>query len=268
MLSGCASMIVQSVVDPAVDNMQRQTDIELVCDGAPALLLMLDSLLADDPQNSRLLVTAVQAYGAYAAALTSCGKEQRAVELTDKSKSYGLVLLARLHLFSDKDYSLAGMELPLQAVIADDVPSLFWGGYGWAVWLQYQQGSPAALADLLKVEKIMKRVVELNEQYFYGSAHLFLGAYYGARPQMLGGNPDLGLKHFERALVISGGQFLAIQVTFAETYAKTVFDRDLYEKMLQEVIDFPLDKRPDLMLANHIAKRKAITLLQEIDEYF
>jgi hypothetical protein len=148
------------------------------------------------------------------------------------------------------------------------VPSLFWGGYGWALWLQYQAGSPASLAALAKVEKIMARVLQLDEGYNHGAAHLFLGSYYGSRSAMLGGNPAESRVHFERALAINDHQFLPAQVAFAETYARTVFDRDLFEQLLREVIDFPLQSRPDLALANQVAKKKAGRLLADVDRYF
>jgi len=139
---------------------------------------------------------------------------------------------------------------------------------GWATWIRYQEGSPAAVADLPKIEQIMLRVVELDEGFYYGGAHLFLGAYYASRPQMYGGKPEESRRHFERALQLSKGQFLLVQVTYADTYARMVFDRALYTSLLQEVLDFPLESKPELALSNSIAKRRARKLLDLADEYF
>ncbi|MBU4260880.1 MAG: TRAP transporter TatT component family protein [Proteobacteria bacterium] len=257
------------MVEPTVDNLQKQTDLELVCEGAPAYLLMIDSLLADNPGNRGLLLTATQSYCSYTTALTACGRTERAIQLSNKAKDYGLILLtACLPRDREKGYSLDELRVALASCSKSDVPSLFWGGYGWALWLQYQAGSPASLTGLAKVEKIMERVQQLDEEYYHGAAHLFLGSYYGSRPSMLGGNPAESRAHFERALAIGDHQFLPAQVAFAETYARTVFDRDLFEQLLQEVVDFPLQSKPDLALANQVAKKKAGQLLADVDRYF
>lgn len=269
LLGGCTSLVVSRMIEPTVDNLQRQTDLELVCEGAPAYLLMIDSMLADNPGNRALLLTATQSYGSYTTALTACGRTERAIQLSEKAKDYGLILLTEcLHLAGEKGYSLDELRVALAFCSKSDAPSLFWGGYGWALWLQYQAGSPASLTGLVKVEKIMERVLQLDEEYYHGAAHLFLGSYYGSRPAMLGGNPDGSRVHFERALAINDNQFLPAQVAFAETYARTVFDRDLFEQLLREVIDFPLQSRPDLALANQVAKKRAAQLLADVDSYF
>lgn len=270
LLGGCTSLVVSRMIEPTVDNLQKQTDLELVCEGAPAYLLMIDSLLADNPENRGLLLTATQSYSSYTMALAACGRMERAVQLSNKAKDYGLILLAEcLHLDDgEKGYSLEELHVALASCRRSEVAALFWGGYGWALWLQYQSGSPASLTALAKVEKIMERVLQLDEGYYHGAAHLFLGSYYGSRSAMLGGNPVESRAHFERALAIGDHQFLPAQVAFAETYARTVFDRDLFEKLLREVLDFPLASRPDFALANQVAKKRAGQLLAEVDRYF
>ena len=56
---------------------------------------------------------------------------------------------------------------------AADADYLFWGTYGWLAWIEQQQGSPAAMADLVTVEKIMARLLELDDTVEQGGPHLF-----------------------------------------------------------------------------------------------
>ncbi|MDW7772294.1 MAG: TRAP transporter TatT component family protein [Desulfobulbaceae bacterium] len=268
-LSGCARLAVNSLVGPTIDNLQRQTDLDLVCEGTSSFLLMLDSMIASDPDNSRLLMTGAQSYAAYAAALDVCGRPERAAAVSVKAKDYGLALLSDQQnpaLIKALDPSalndfLAGLD-------GDDTAKLFWTGNGWATWIRFQEGSPAALADLIRVEQIMLRVVELDETFYHGGAHLFLGAYYGAKPPMLGGKLAESRAHFEKALALSSREYLPTQVAYAQVYATMTYDRDLYVKLLQEVMDFPLGKRPDIALANQAAKRMASRMLSQVDRYF
>ena len=262
-------MIVNSMMRPTIDNLQRQSDPELVCEGAPAFLLMLDSLIVSRPDDRSLLLSATQAYAAYAIALEECGRPERAGRLAAKAREYGQALLTGLPtLATFRAASLSEFKQGLAGVKLDDVDALFWGGYGWAVWIRGQHGSPVSLVSLPKIEQIMLRTLELDENIYHGAAHLFLAGYYGSRPALLGGKPEKSRSHFEKALAIGNRQFLPVQVAYAENYARLSLDRDLYEDLLREVLDFPLESRPDLTLSNQIARQRARRLLSEADLYF
>lgn len=266
--SGCTSLIVNPLLDPLTLSLQKQTDLQLLQDGVPSLLLLLDGLIARDPDNERLLMTAAKAYGAYATVLYEEGQVERAVTVSSKAKEYGINLLKQLPgLQNINNYTLGEIDQSLGKISPGRVGSLFWGTYGWAIWIQYQEGAPAAMADLPIVEQIMLRVVELDESYYYGGAHIFLGAYYGSRPQMFGGNPEASRQHFERALALNDRLFLLTHVAYAETYARTMFDRELYLELLTEVIEQPLADS-DMASSNKVAKVKAEKLIVQIDDFF
>ena len=268
MASGCTSMIVQPLLEPVELSLQKQTDLELIKDGAPSLLLLLDGLIAKDPQNKKLLMAATKAYGAYAITLSETGETERAVVTSLKAKTYGMTLLGLLpHMENIPAKKLVETDQALDRISKDQVGFLFWGAYGWATWIRFQEGAPGALADLPVIEHIMLRVVELDDSYYYGGAHIFLGAYYSSRPQMYGGKPQDSRKHFERALVISDRKFLLAQVTYAETYARLVFDKKLYQDLLNEVLDQPLEDNK-MASSNKLAQVMARKLLDATEEFF
>jgi hypothetical protein len=266
--SGCTSMLVNPVIDPLTLSLQKQTDLDLLQDGAPSLLLILDGLIASEPDNDRLLMAATKAYGAYATILYEDGQTERAVNMSIKAKEYGINLLKQV---PNLDYingsSLTEIGRALEKVSQSKAGHLFWGAYGWAIWIQYQNGAPAAMAKLPVVEQIMLRVIELEESYYYGGAHIFLGSYYGSRPEILGGKLEKSRHHFERALSLNGREFLLTQVAFAETYSRTMFDRELFSSLLLEVIEHPLTNS-DMASSNTLAKVKAEKLIAQIDDFF
>ena len=266
--SGCTSVIINPLLDPLTLSLQKQTDLELLKEGAPSLLLLLDGLVASDPHNEPLLMTAIKAYGAYATVLYEEGQIERAVNMSLKTKEYGISLLQQLPgLKNINDVTLAEIDQSLEKFSSSKAPHLFWGAYGWAIWINYQNGAPAAMADLPIVEPIMLKVVELDESYYYGGAHIFLGAYYGSRPQMFGGKPEASRQHFERALTLNDRKFLLTHVAYAETYARAMFDRELYLKLLTEVIEQPLTNS-DMASSNKLAKVKAEKLIAQVDDFF
>jgi hypothetical protein len=152
-LNGCVSMSADSLIRPMLANLQRQTDIDLVCDGTPTFLLMLDSMVASDPENKKLLITATQAFSGYAAALDACSKPERAATVSIKARLYGQSLLWNPDaLKKASTQPLSELQQTLNGVEKKDVGPLFWAANGWATWIRYQEGSPASLAQLVRVE--------------------------------------------------------------------------------------------------------------------
>jgi hypothetical protein len=266
-LSAC-STLVTTALQPAVGNIQQQTDINLVCEGIPAYLLMIDSMLVSSPKNKYLLLSGAQSYSAYAMALEECGGvgDKRIEPITDKAKLYGRRLLRHYLPSTTEGQDYQALDQELAKLDRSDVPDVFWGTFGWLTWVKDQKGSPESIADIVLIEKIMARLLQLDESYQGGSIHLFFGAYYAAKPTMFGGRPDLSKIHFEKALQLSKRKFLMIQTTYAETLAKATLDQKLYDQLLKEVIAFPLDSAPEFGLSNQIAKHRAKRLLTE--DYF
>ena len=268
-LTSCSAFLTNRLLGPITGNLQQQTDINLVCEGAPSYLLMLDSLLVSNPGDNALLLSATKAYSGFSTSLVECGaSESRIAATTDKAHLYGIQLLQHyLPLQDSGNYSkLAGEDgfnRQLDQLKKTDVQDVFWGTFGWLSWVQSQKGSPASIADMAVIEKIMKRLLDLDESYQGGSTHLFFGTFYALKPAMLGGRPDLSKKHFDKALTLSKRQFLITQTTYAQTYARNTFDQELHDNLLNEVLSFELTDAPEFALSNQIAKRRAKKLLEE-----
>ena len=76
------------------------------------------------------------------------------------------------------------------------------------------------MADLPIIEYIMLKVVELEDSYYYGGAHIFLGAYYSSRPPMFGGKPVES-----RKITISIGKLVTAIDRGRTTVPVTAIDR-------------------------------------------
>lgn len=269
LLSSCSAFFTNRLLGPIAGNMQQQTDINLVCEGSPAYLLMLDSLLTSNPGDRGLLLSAAKAFSGFGTALGECGVDVKRIEaVAEKAHLYGIRLLQQyLPLHDSGNFSSAtgeeGFNRQLNQLDRDDVEDVFWGTFGWLTWVQSQKGSPTSIADMAVIELIMARLLELDETYQGGSIHLFFATYYALKPAMLGGRPELSKEHFEKALSLSKRQFLMTQTAYAQTYARNTFDQELHDKLLAEVLSFELSDAPEFALSNQIAKKRANKLLNE-----
>ncbi|MDF1578698.1 MAG: TRAP transporter TatT component family protein [Desulfobulbales bacterium] len=262
-LGGCGFPTVSNLVE----GLNHQNDLELVCDGSSSYLLLVDSLLVRDPNDIKLLVNATKTYSAYTTVIPECGRPERSAVLSEKARGYGLRLLKETTGIKQSD-NLEQISKKLQAVDRGDLEAVFWGAYGWARWITYQQGAPAAVIDLPRLELLMQRIIELDETFYNGGAHLFMGIYHTLKPVAYGGDPEASRRHFDKALKISGRRFLPIQVAYAEHYARMVLDRELYRNLLEEVLAFDLSSAPEMTLSNLIARKQAKRLLEDTDNYF
>src|SRR3569832_2944314 len=94
-----------------------------------------------------------------------------------------------------------------------------------------------ALAELPKVTAMLQRVVALDDAYEHGEAQLYLGILFSQLPPALGGRPEEGKAHFDKAIEYSHGRNLLAKVEYARNYARLVFDRVLHDRLLREVLD-------------------------------
>ena len=265
---GCASLVVDPLLESLTRSLEQETDIELLVDGSPTLLLMINGFITSDPENPELLRTGTRAFSAYAILLDETGKPERARLASEKARGYGFKLLSLNREFKENvKQPLAVFKQALSSFAKGDAVDLFWGGQAWALWIKMQGGSPVALVDLPKVEEMMLRVVELDESTYFGSAHLVLGSIYCALSPMLGGKPEVGRRHFERALTLSRRQYWPAQVAYADGYARQTFNRELFETLLKEVLSQPLVNN-EMATANRLARKKAAELLERIDDIF
>jgi hypothetical protein len=269
-LFGC-QMLASSATTKLAKNVSAavldQNDYALVRDGAPAYLIAIDGLIEGDPKNETLLLTGARLYSAYASAFVE--DPDRAVRLTKRAQSYG-----QRALCASKQALCATISRPfpefaaeLQNTDANDLPALYGLGNAWASWVQANSADWNAIADLPKVQAVMERVVALDDTYEDGGAHLYLGVLYCLRPASLGGKPEQGRGHFERAIEISDGRNLMAKVLFASQYAKLVFDRPLHDLLLEEVVAADPNAR-GFTLTNTLAQERAQELLADADEYF
>ncbi|MDZ7261240.1 MAG: TRAP transporter TatT component family protein [candidate division KSB1 bacterium] len=270
-LSGCSlqKMAIRStggILDYSLTALYEEDDLRLAEQAIASDLKLLEGLIKGDPGNEQFLLLAAQGYGSYALGFAEDEDPLRARKFYRRGRDYGLQLLEQKKAFRLKD--LETIQSTLRSFTEKDVPALFWTAYDWAGWINLSLTDPVALADLPKVQAMMHRVLELDEGYFYGGAHLFFGTILAARPRMLGGNPQKAQEHFQRCLELNQGKFLMTQLYYARFYAVQVQDQKLFQNLLQQVLDASLDLLPEQRLANALAKEKAKRLLQKMEELF
>jgi predicted anti-sigma-YlaC factor YlaD len=254
-------------------------DPELIRDAAPFSLKLMESLLAENPRHAGLLFATASGFAQYAYAFV----QEDADEIEDKDLAAATHLRARargLYLRA-RDYGLRGLDVAhpglSQALPHDpaaalrvcrpiDARLLYWTAASWAAAIAVSKDNPKLIADLPYVSALIDRALALDETYDSGSIHSFLITYEMSRA---GGDPAARARqHFERAMVLNGGQHAGPLVAYAEAVCVQQQNRAEFQRLLNQALAIDPDARPEWRLVNLVMQRRARWLLSRIDDLF
>ena len=290
-LSSCGQLISNAKREFSADlaaTILASDDPETIKKGVPSYLLLLSSLIRGEPENPELLESGAQLYSAYGSSFTDTLASKKA--LTKRAYAYASrAICLRNEQFCHVDkLSFAEYETLLASIDKSQAENLFIFSSSWASVIEANSGDWDAVAELPKVKAGMKRVLALDETVSNGNAHVYMAVLESLLPPSLGGKPELAKQHFERADELSEGKNLMAKVLYAEKYARLLFDRELHDVLLKQVLDTDIgvrdyiaknqyavndekhDRKRDeeLILINTLAKQKAAELLDSADDYF
>jgi hypothetical protein len=270
MLSGCSSMM-SSAASGLADNLSsavlNQNDPETVRDGAPAYLLLLDSFLEGSPDDPALNAAAANLYASYGAVFAD--DPERARRLTERARKYSSTALCATYKPSCE---WSGMQYEdfvatLDGLDSRDADLVYAHGLASLAYIRAHSDDYVALAELPNMQALLARYLEISDGESDASVYVYLGILATLRPPALGGEMDKGREYFERAIELTDGKDLSAKVEYARGYARTLYERDLHDRLLNEVMAADPEV-PGFTLTNVMAQRDAVDLLATADDYF
>ena len=271
LLSGCASM-ARSAASDFAGNLSaailNQDDPELVRDSLPAYLLLLDSLAASPDASGEVLGASARLYAAYAVVFVT--DSDRSAGLAARARTYGVRALCadgRRRTCGIDRLPFAELELQLGKADSDDASVLLSYAIGSLAFIRTHGEDWKALAELPKIESVLNRLLVVGPDSDAALVNTYLGVLNSLRPPALGGQPERGRQYFERALELTDRRDLGVLVEYARGYARLVYDRELHDQLLNEVLQSD-PRQPGYTLFNTLAQRQATELLASADDYF
>lgn len=263
-----SGMLLQGSV--AID---RESDLQLAEDAFPASLKTLETFLVSSPENEALLLLLARGYNSYAFAFLEGALDQAEIDGSDAEVD-ALERRAKLHYLRGSEYGFRLLDRPalqqaarkgdmkaLDAELArldeDDVPGLFWATYGWASAINLAKDDAAALTGLGSIERMLKRVIDLDPDYNAGTPLVFQAVYLVSRPAAFGGKPAEAKQWFDRAMQRWGDRNLLVPFLYARFYCPAVQDAALFDELLGKVLAADPTRHPDLRLNNEVARERA-----------
>lgn len=153
-----------------------------------------------------------------------------------------------------------------KAFKAGDVPCLFWTAVSLGRRMR-EQGMHAKLKDLGVTKAFMLRSGELEPGYFFHGADRFMGIYYAAIPEFLGGDPKKG-QELLASVIKAHPTFLTTHVVMASEWAVKTKNKEVFEKELLFAINADPGAVPGVRPEMESEQRKAKEFLSQKDSLF
>jgi hypothetical protein len=225
--------------------------------------------IAADPKDADALLALSRAYYFLADAHLSleAGENEKEELLTyEKGVNAGEKALMALDPQFDAELR-AGAEFKdvVGKISARGAPAAFWYCANLGKFAS-RKGLKAVFFYKDRIQAAMARVIELDEQYYYGAPLRLLGSLYAVLPTIAGKDLQKSKEYFDRSSALAP-QYLSTRVLEAQFLAVELEDRDMFQRILKDVLASP-DEVGDFGPENRAAKRTAEKLLREIDDKF
>lgn len=269
-LTACGSLVSSAKKEFAEDlsaTILAHDEPETIKQALPTFLVLVSSMIRGDQENVELLISGSRLYGVYASIFVN--ETDRKIILSRRSFKYAeqAVCLKLPLACTAKTMSYHEFEQILKEFKKADAAMLFAYGSAWSGMIQANRADWNLIAELPKAKAIIARVLELDEAINNGDAHTYMAVMESLLPPAMGGKPELAKKHFERALEISQRKNLMALLMYAEKYARLLFDKELHDSLLRELLSVDVSQSKTLLI-DKMAQLKAKELLADSDDYF
>jgi predicted anti-sigma-YlaC factor YlaD len=241
----------------------EDNDPELIGDALPFVLKGYEALLAAEPRNRDLCLTTAETFVKYANLFIH--EEAQRLEKVDFKRARYLRQRATKLYLRGRDYALECLAIDypdfekrlrqdsshmLHALSSTDVDNM------------------SLVAELPVVEAMMRRSLELNQDFEDGVIHEFFITYEGSRSEAMGGSAERAMEHFNRAVKVTRGEKASPYVSLASSVAVRKQDCRMFKDLLNKALAIDPDTVPEWRLANTMAREKAQWLLDHREELF
>jgi len=259
----------QTILDSGIESMNRETDLQLARDAMPANLKLIEGMLVEDPNNRELRLFAAEGFYGYSFGFIEAENTDRARLLYRRCYSHARKALRQSGVQANPETATPEeLQTAVDAAEKKAVPALFWSASCLGKWIDLNRDDPGGIAALSSIAMMMQRVIELDDEFYFGGAHMFFGVYYGGRAPMFGGNFALSEESFRRAAEINNNKLLLVDVLRAEYLDHQKLDQQAFHARLEKAINAPDDLYPEMALVNGISKQRARRLLDLEKDWF
>ena len=284
------------ILRKAQPSLQQEADYELARQAIPGALKTVEGFWVNKPDNPNLIAILTEGYCQYGTAFVEddweVAKFKKDIEAIDYHNDRSTKIFTRclnyalLTLGPKWQKDLFGDETAVKKLLAETNKnkrfSMLFAGLALGSIVNHNLTRIDTLSYLPTVQLIMDHIIALDQKNppknlaHAALPYIALGMLHSARPQAMGGNPELARKHFEDALKVTNDRFLLARTLMAYRVGLATMNgcesskcgRKFFHDNLKQVLETAPSVWPEQRLANEVAHRKARRYLSKEKELF
>ncbi len=226
-----------------------------------------EKLLEQSGENGEILAKLSRAYYLLGDGYMRLAGEEGMEETLENGVEYGeRAMMAMSPEFAERVRNEEKVEEAVKALDKNAMSAVYWYASNLGKFAA-EKGFTTQLFYKDRILAVMSRVLELDPDYFYAAPHRYFGAFYAKAPAFAGGDMEKSKEHFDTS-IDKYPQYLGTKVLLADYWAVKQDDKELFLKMLDEVLAADPNAVPELLAENRIEQEKAKQLKAKVDELF
>lgn len=257
-----------------------EPDPELARDAIPFTLKLIESVLEETPNHTRLRTAAAAYFTQYTYGFIQLEADYLEAENYDQAEH--LRRRAKNLFLRARDHGLRNLEIKrpdflsrlaqsphetAASVEKSSVETLYWTAAAWAAAINLGKDDPFLVAELPQMEALIDRAFELDADWGEGAIHNFLIAYEINRQDDDSWEMRARAR-FQASVQLSKGRLLSPYVSLAEAVSLQIQDAREFRSLLNRALAIDIDEHPKARLVNLLMKKRAEWLLTQMDELF
>ena len=259
------------------------SDPQLVGDAIPFAIKLYETLLDANPDHQGLMLTTGSLFVMYANAFVHGPAEmlpgdqwrKREAEL-DRAKQLYLrgyeilinALDSKYRGFRDASANDGSFDAILQRCKKEDVALLYWAVAGGLASYSIDVLDFGLSSNIPKWNAMIHRAYELNPDFDTATLDEFFVIFYASLPELLGGDKEKALHHFQLALEKTGGTSTSAYISYAQSICVPAQDYETFKDYLEKALLIDPNANVSTRLVTTINQRKARWLLDNAYLYF
>lgn len=260
-LGGCASVkrmavgTTSGLLYEATPAIEAESDFTLFRESVLANIKIMEGLLSIAPEDRDLLASLAKAYAGYGFGVYETLDLKDLIQ--DRSerpwRQRALLFYSRALHYGERYLALEGVDLKtlltqmrdnkgqdfldekLDRTDKRDREVALFSAQALAGMVNFQRDNMMLVSQLPLAKSLFDWGCAYDAQINFGACDLFYGAYHAGRPKMLGGDVELGLKHFEQALRAFPNNYL-IHSALLQYYVMPLGEVERYQELKTKLL--------------------------------
>lgn len=215
-------------------------------------------------ENAETLALMTRAYYYYADSYLR-GNKDAYLDYMDRAVWWGeRALIAASPEFAEQMRKKTKYHEAIAVVGIEGLPAMYWYATALGKWAR-ASGFGVLVGQKDNIKATMTRALELDPTYYHGGPHRYFGAFYAIAPPFAGGDLEQSKVHYQKSLDIAP-YFLGTKVLMAENLATKLDDEEMFDRLLQEVLDADISAAPPEIHPEMAIEKQKVSELQKQKE--